>query len=93
MPPPCCGDQSPAPRALSPHTHSVPVPGDAAQPSSGSAWTRQSPQCRAITNPDAAAVADAFGELSQAAGELAGAVTREDAGSRPSARTRAQGAA
>jgi len=48
---------------------------------------------RAITGSDAAAVADAFGELSEAAGELADAVTREDADPRPSARTRAHNAA
>lgn len=48
---------------------------------------------RAITGADAAAVADAFGELSQAAGDLADAVTHEDTASRPSARARAQGAA
>ena len=48
---------------------------------------------RAITGSDAAAVADSFGELSQAAGELADAVTREDASTRPSARTRAHDAA
>ena len=34
---------------------------------------------RAITGTDSATVADAFGELSEAAGELADAVTREDA--------------
>jgi hypothetical protein len=33
---------------------------------------------RAITGSDAAAVADAFGELSEAAGQLADAVARED---------------
>jgi hypothetical protein len=44
---------------------------------------------RAITGPDSAAVADAFGELSEAAGELADAVAREDA----RARARARGAA
>jgi len=48
---------------------------------------------RAITGTDAAAVADAFGELSEAAGELADAVTREDAATQPPTRTRAQGAA
>jgi hypothetical protein len=48
---------------------------------------------RAITGPDAAAVADAFGELSQAAGTLADAVTHEDTASQPRARTRARGAA
>lgn len=47
----------------------------------------------AITGPDAAAVADAFGELSEAAGELADAVKREEAEHQPAARTRAQGAA
>jgi hypothetical protein len=48
---------------------------------------------RAITGADAAAVADAFGELSEAAGELADAVTREDAANQAPTRTRAQGAA
>lgn len=33
---------------------------------------------RAITGSDAAAVADAFGELSSVAGELAGTIARED---------------
>jgi len=36
----------------------------------------------AITGSDAAAVADAFGELSEAAGQLADAVAREDAAPR-----------
>jgi len=36
----------------------------------------------AITGSDAAAVADAFGELSEAAGHLADAVAREDAAAR-----------
>jgi len=36
----------------------------------------------AITGSDAAAVADAFGELSEAAGQLADAVAREDAAAR-----------
>jgi hypothetical protein len=44
---------------------------------------------RAITGSDSATVADAFGELSEAAGELADAVVREDEG----ARARARGAA
>jgi hypothetical protein len=44
---------------------------------------------RAITGSDSAAVADAFGELSEAAGELADAVARED----EAARARARGAA
>jgi hypothetical protein len=48
---------------------------------------------RAITGSDAAAVADAFGELSEAAGELADAVTREDATAQPPVPTRARGAA
>lgn len=48
---------------------------------------------RAITGTDAAAVADAFGEVSQTASELADAVTREDTASQPHSRTRAQGAA
>ncbi|MBV9197193.1 MAG: hypothetical protein JO168_23910 [Solirubrobacterales bacterium] len=48
---------------------------------------------RAITGSDAAAVADAFGELSEAAGHLADAVTREDTANQPAARTRARGAA
>ncbi len=52
---------------------------------------------RAIAGSDAAAVADAFGEMSQAAGALADAVSREDEGGRrrhdgiseqPQARTR-----
>ena len=37
---------------------------------------------RAITGTDSAAVADAFGELSEVAGELAAAVAREDEGAR-----------
>jgi hypothetical protein len=37
---------------------------------------------RAITGSDAAAVADAFGELSTAAAALADAVAREDEGQR-----------
>jgi hypothetical protein len=44
---------------------------------------------RAITGSDSAAVADAFGELSEAAGALADAVARED----ERARARARGAA
>jgi len=48
---------------------------------------------QAITESDAAAVADAFGELSEAAGELADAVTREDAAAQLPASTRARGAA
>ena len=47
---------------------------------------------QAITGTDAAAVADAFGELSEAAGELAEAVALEDTG-QPAPRSRAQGAA
>lgn len=49
---------------------------------------------QAITGTDAAAVADAFGEMSEAAGALAEAVEAED-GQRgdPAARSRAQGAA
>jgi hypothetical protein len=46
---------------------------------------------RAITGSDAGVVADAFGELSEAAGALAEAVAREDA-TEP-ARSRAHGAA
>ena len=45
---------------------------------------------RAITGSDAAAVADAFGELSEAAGELADAVASEDAAA---AAARSRGAA
>lgn len=45
---------------------------------------------QAITDPDAAAVADAFAELSQAAADLADAVTTED---EESARRRVRGAA
>ena len=37
---------------------------------------------RAITGSDAATVADAFGDLSEAAGQLADAVAREDAAAR-----------
>jgi hypothetical protein len=49
---------------------------------------------RAITGSDAAAVADAFGELAEAAGALAGAVTREDEAAAPAShRSRARGAA
>ena len=48
---------------------------------------------RAITGSDAAAVADAFGELSRAARTLADAVAREGSTSRPPGRTRTQGAA
>ena len=46
---------------------------------------------RAITGSDAAVVADAFGELSEAAAALAGAVTREDeaAGVRTASRSAA----
>lgn len=44
---------------------------------------------QAITGSDSAAVADAFGELSEGAGELADAVARED----EAARARARGAA
>jgi hypothetical protein len=47
----------------------------------------------AITGSDSAQVADAFGELSQAAGELADTITREDAASQPTAQTRTKGAA
>ncbi len=45
---------------------------------------------QAIAGPDAAAVADAFGELSQAAADLAETVARED---EESARARVRGAA
>lgn len=49
---------------------------------------------RAITDIDAGAVADAFGDLSEAAGALADAVAREDAGTATaSQRARAHGAA
>jgi len=48
---------------------------------------------RAITGTDAAAVADAFGEVSQAAGELADSITREDAATQPTAQKRTRGAA
>jgi hypothetical protein len=49
---------------------------------------------RAITGSDAASVADAFGELAEAAGALAHAVTREDEAAAPaSQRSRARGAA
>ncbi len=41
---------------------------------------------RAITGSDSAAVADAFGELSEAAGELADTVAREDERARAGAR-------
>jgi len=48
---------------------------------------------RAITGSDAATVADAFGELAQAARELADAVAREDEAARDQSRTRVRGAA
>jgi hypothetical protein len=48
---------------------------------------------QAITGSDAAAVADAFGELSEAAGALADAVTREDEAAGVSASGRVRGAA
>ena len=49
---------------------------------------------RAITGSDAAAVADAFGELAGAAADLAEAVAREDeAGMVRQSRPRARGAA
>jgi hypothetical protein len=48
---------------------------------------------RAITGSDAAAVADAFGEMSEAAGALAEAVAREDGQRAETGRSRAQGAA
>ncbi len=49
---------------------------------------------RAITGSDAAAVADAFGEIAEAAAELADAVVREDEAAREaSARSRTRGAA
>jgi len=48
---------------------------------------------RAITGSDAAAVADAFGDVSEAAGDLADAVIHQDTANQPPARTRAQGAA
>jgi hypothetical protein len=44
---------------------------------------------RAITGSNAAQVADAFGELSEAAGGLADAVAAEDAAARPASRTAA----
>jgi hypothetical protein len=49
---------------------------------------------RAITGSDSAVVADAFGELSEAAATLADAVAREDAAATPAEpRDRARGAA
>jgi len=48
---------------------------------------------RAITGTDAAAVADAFGELSQTASQLADAVSRQDTAAPPATRTHAHGAA
>ena len=49
---------------------------------------------RAITGSDAAAVSDAFGEVAEAAAELADAVEREDQAAREaSSRARARGAA
>jgi hypothetical protein len=48
---------------------------------------------RAITGSDAAAVADAFGEIAQAAGELAGVVAHEDAARDSRSRAHARGAA
>jgi hypothetical protein len=48
---------------------------------------------RAITGSNAAAVADAFGELSEAASDLADAVSHADGSAAPSAQPRARGAA
>jgi hypothetical protein len=48
---------------------------------------------RAITGSDAAEVADAFGEISQAAAELADAVSQEDATGDQQSRAPARGAA
>ncbi len=48
---------------------------------------------RAIAGSDAAAVADAFGDMAQAAGALADAVEREDEAADAQARPRARGAA
>jgi hypothetical protein len=48
---------------------------------------------RAIAGSEPAAVADAFGEMSEAARELADAVAREDEAAAASARPRARGAA
>jgi hypothetical protein len=48
---------------------------------------------RAITGSDAAAVADAFGELAEVAGALADEVAREDETLVPPQRARARGAA
>jgi hypothetical protein len=48
---------------------------------------------RAIAGSDAAAVADAFGEMSEAARELADAVAREDEPAGASAKTQVRGAA
>jgi hypothetical protein len=47
----------------------------------------------AITRSSAAEVADAFGEISEAAGALAGTIAQEDAAALPSGRGRARGAA
>jgi hypothetical protein len=47
----------------------------------------------AITGSSAAEVADAFGEISEAAGALAGTIAQEDAAAAPSGRGRARGAA
>jgi hypothetical protein len=48
---------------------------------------------RAITGSDAATVADAFGEIAQAAAELADAVSKEDATQDQQSRAPARGAA
>ncbi|MDQ6745467.1 MAG: hypothetical protein M3Z27_05575 [Actinomycetota bacterium] len=48
---------------------------------------------RAIAGSDAAAVADAFGDMAEAAGGLADAVEREDEAADAQARPRARGAA
>jgi hypothetical protein len=48
---------------------------------------------QAITGPDAATVADAFGDLAEIAGELADVIIQQDAANQPPARTRAHGAA
>jgi hypothetical protein len=63
----------------------------------GELWARFDPAVaalnKAITGSDAAAVADAFGELSEAAAALADAVAREDQESVQAMRERARGAA
>ncbi len=75
----CCGGRCPGPRTPRPHTSSDPT-----QAVAGLAelWARFDAAVaglnEAITGSDAAKVADAFGEMSEAAGALADAVASED---------------